>query len=64
MDANKLEAEAHHAMEERDLLLRRAIGLFAVASVVALALAVGTAAWHQNTPGSYEPNSLAADVGR
>jgi ferric-dicitrate binding protein FerR (iron transport regulator) len=64
MDANKLEAEAHQATEERDRLLRRAIGLFAVASVVALALAVGTAAWHQNTPGGGEPNPLAADTGR
>jgi len=51
-------------MEERDRLLRRAIGLFAAASVVALALAVGTAVWHQNTPGGYEPHSLAADTGR
>jgi len=64
MDANQQEAGARQAMEERDRLLRRAIGLFAVASVVALALAVGTAAWHQNTPGGYEPNSLAKDVGR
>jgi ferric-dicitrate binding protein FerR (iron transport regulator) len=64
MDANQPGAEAQQSMEERDRLLRRAIGLFAAASVVALALAVGTAVWHQNTPGGYEPHSLAADTGR
>jgi Na+/H+-dicarboxylate symporter len=64
MNANQPEAEAHQSMEERDRLLRRAIGLFAVVSMVALALAVATAAWHQNTPGGYEPHPLAADTGR
>jgi len=64
MDATKQDKQEGGSMAERDLLLRRAIGVFALASVVALVLAVGTAAWHQNTPGGYEPHSFAADTGR
>jgi hypothetical protein len=48
---------------QRDLLLRRLVGCFAVAAAVALGMAITTSVWQQ-TSGDFDPVSLAQDVPR
>jgi hypothetical protein len=46
--------------QQRDRLLRRLIGVFAVAALAALGMAVSMASW-QRTSGEQAPVSLAQD---
>lgn len=60
MSANPAEiAEVETA--DRDLILRRLMGCFAAAALVALGMAVTTAAWQQAAGSEAAPVSLVQD---
>ena len=48
---------------QRDRLLRRLVGCFALAAFLALGMAIATSAWQQSG-GDMDPVSLAQDVPR
>jgi hypothetical protein len=62
MSANPTETAALETAK-RDRLLRRLVGCFAVAAVVAFGLAITTSVWQQ-TRGDFDPVSLAQDTQR
>jgi hypothetical protein len=62
MSANPTESAVLETAE-RDRLLRRLVGCFAVAAFVAFGLAITTSVW-QRTLGHFDPVTLAQDAPR
>lgn len=60
MSANPTNTPAFETAQ-RDRLLRRLVACFALAALVALALAITTSIWQQ-TLGDFQPVSLAQEV--